>query len=422
MRNRILICGYHGMRNTGADARLLAIRDAVCALVPTAEIVVPSVHPTNLRYVENVTHTTFHPATYPWALKRHIENTDLMILSEGNMLTDEFSAHLMKAFVTAIFQAKSFDRPIVGMALDSGKLDRKYQPRVCDALNATSLLTVRSAGAKTALQEMGVKRPLEVTADCAVSMRLLSDEETQRVRREAGLDGEGAVHGIAPVDFYMWPARISLFGRKDDYVRYPFRGTWPDGGRARSETLADQWAAFCDFIMRQDPKARVALISMEAVDERFCRKIRERLAAPERTLALSCTALTPKRMSACLGALSSLVTSRYHALLLSMAHAVPYIALGHDTRTKFISEELGLAEYYLSHANPNLLETLFDTHNQLLKDAERSRELIRRGMTELRAKDRRNYELLGQLLDDMGYRVNGLPDSLFWSPASAAVV
>ena len=127
-------------------------------------------------------------------------------------------------------------------------------------------------------------------------------------------------------------------------------------------------------------------------------------------------------MSACFGALSSLVTSRYHALLLSMAHAVPYIALGHDTRTKFISEELGLAEYYLSHANPNLLETLFDTHNQLLKDAERSRELIRRGMTELRAKDRRNYELLGRLLDDMGYRVNCLPDSLLWSPASAAVV
>lgn len=414
MKNRILIYGYHGMRNTGADARLLTIRDAVRELAPDAEIVVPSVHPTNLRYVENVAHAPFHPATYPWAVKKHIANSDMMILSEGNMLTDEFSAHLMKAFVTAIFQAADIGRPSVGLALDSGKLEPSNKPLVRDALNTTSLLTVRSAGASSSLQELGVKRNMEVTADCAVSMRLLDEAEASGVRRAMGME-PGPIHGIAPVDFYMWPAKISLFGRKDDYVRYPFRGTWPNGGREKSEALARQWAEFCNTLLRRDPSARIALISMEAVDERFCRKIRGLISAPERTLELPCSKLTPKRMSACLGGLRSLVTSRYHALLLSMAYAVPYVALGHDTRTRYISQEMGLGQLFVPYDTPNLLEHILETHDKLLQDGERVAAEIQAGMKALRAKDRRNYELLAELLRAVGYKTRPLPEVLHGS-------
>ncbi|WP_435105883.1 polysaccharide pyruvyl transferase family protein [Arhodomonas sp. AD133] len=411
MRNRILIYGYHGMRNTGADARLLVIRDVLREMVPDAELVVPTFAPGGLDFVDDVTIRHIHPATYPWAAKPLIREADAMILSEGNMLTDEFSKHLVEAFVTALRQAHARDCPSVGLALDSGKLEPKRQPRVRDALNTTALLTVRSAGARDALSALGVNGRLTETADCAVSMSQLESAERARVRESVGLTAP-RIHGIAPVDFYMWPAKIRLFGRREDFVRWPFKGTWPNDGRRQSEALAAEWARYCNHLLDDDPEATVALIAMEAVDQRFCRHIRARLSDPDRAVEVRCTELSPKQMAACLEGLASLVTSRYHALVLSLPFRVPYIALGHDTRTQYISREMGLGEWFVDYQERHLGNRLLDKHRALLLSREAVRERISAGLAELRRKDRRNYELLRELLADIGYRPNPLPEAI----------
>jgi len=412
MQNRILIYGYHGMCNIGADSRLLALRDVLARLVPQAELVVPSFHPKNLRYVEGVTHVNIHPATYPWAAKKYIRAADIMILSEGNMLTDEFSVHLMRAFAIALEQARALSVPSVGLALDSGKLDPKNVKRVRDALNSISLLTARSAGAKRSLQEMGVSVPITETADCAVSMCLYTANERKAVRQNVGMNENVNFYGIAPVDFYMWPAVTSIFGKKEEYVRWPFKGTWPNNGKEKTAKLGQSWVTYANHLLAQDSNARIALIAMEAVDERFCIRIKKQVSNPERTVIISCNELTPKQISACLEGLTSLVTSRYHALVLSLPFAIPYIAIGHDTRTRYISDELGVGNYFISYQFNNLSEVVIETHKLLIKNLNYIRSLLQSGFNNLLKKDRINYELLSEVLEKTGYKTNPLQQSL----------
>ena len=49
-------------------------------------------------------------------------------------------------------------------------------------------------------------------------------------------------------------------------------------------------------------------------------------------------------MTTLLRSLDLLVTSRYHAAVLSMAAAVPQLAVGHDLRLVSLYQELGLAD------------------------------------------------------------------------------
>jgi polysaccharide pyruvyl transferase WcaK-like protein len=354
VKNRIFIYGYHGLRNIGAESRLIAIVNALRAMVPATEIVVNSFHRTNLAYLRGATVDYFHPATYRLAGRRRIAAADALILSEGNMLTEAFTKHMLVACITALEQARALGVASVGLALDSGTMSPTRRDRVVRALDSTALLTVRAPGAAEELRTLGVTTQLPVTADCAPSMPLPNDQVRNRIRESLGFD-DGPVHGIAPVDFFMYPARMALVGRREDFVRWPFKATWPDDGRQRSERLVENWAAYGQYLLSLEPRARVALIVMDPSDIGVARRIRERIACPERTMLLAGVDLDPFEMSAALGELTTIATSRYHALVMPLAYAVPYVALGHDTRTRFISEELGVSEYFVAHDTPDMV-------------------------------------------------------------------
>ena len=52
-------------------------------------------------------------------------------------------------------------------------------------------------------------------------------------------------------------------------------------------------------------------------------------------------------MTALLRSLGGLVTSRYHASVLSMAAGVPQVGVGHDLRLRTLFEELGLSRCFV---------------------------------------------------------------------------
>jgi len=152
VKNRIFIYGYHGLRNIGAESRLIAIVNALRAIVPGAEIVVNSFHRSNLDYLQGARVDYFHPATYKLAGKRRIAASDALILSEGNVLTEAFTKHMLVACMTALEQAQALGVASVGLALDSGTVSASRRNRVVRALDSTALLTVRAPGAAEELK------------------------------------------------------------------------------------------------------------------------------------------------------------------------------------------------------------------------------------------------------------------------------
>jgi len=97
-------------------------------------------------------------------------------------------------------------------------------------------------------------------------------------------------------------------------------------------------------------------------------------------------------MTALLRGLDLLITSRYHAAVLSLAAAVPQIAVGHDTRLDTLYRDLGLREQWF--LPPDRLAGLEERVERLLAAPERQREALRRGHAEHLARARQNRRLL----------------------------
>ena len=79
-------------------------------------------------------------------------------------------------------------------------------------------------------------------------------------------------------------------------------------------------------------------------------------------------------MTGLLRQLDILLTSRYHASVLSMEHAVPIVAVSIDARLSGVMHEVGLAGHYLHPATDNDLEQrimaslkMADEHQQEIK-------------------------------------------------------
>ena len=85
---RVLMVGYNGANNTGAEALLLSdIEDVRAALGPQAHITVPTLNEANLlRYLaESPTlRIAPMPTLFFGAIRRMVKDSDLVLLVEGS--------------------------------------------------------------------------------------------------------------------------------------------------------------------------------------------------------------------------------------------------------------------------------------------------------------------------------------------------
>jgi polysaccharide pyruvyl transferase WcaK-like protein len=103
-------------------------------------------------------------------------------------------------------------------------------------------------------------------------------------------------------------------------------------------------------------------------------------------------------MSAALSAFTTIVTSRYHAVVMPMAYAVPFIAVGHDNRTRFIAQEMGVERYFVPHGTADLATVLVDRHRQLMIERENLRPVLATKFTDFQHRDQENYRLLAKVV------------------------
>ena len=95
-----------------------------------------------------------------------------------------------------------------------------------------------------------------------------------------------------------------------------------------------------------------------------------------------------------------LMTSRYHACVLSLAAKVPQIAVGHDLRLKTIYKDLGLFDdLFVEPDVPDLLGSLRLRVDRLLGDPTCVRETLQKGYEKHLNAARRNRVLLENFIE-----------------------
>jgi polysaccharide pyruvyl transferase WcaK-like protein len=391
---RILLFGYNGANNTGSEARLISIIEDVHRVFgPEAVISVPTLNEENLRrYLNEDEHLQIAPipSIFFFALRRLVKQSDMVMLVEGSCYMDTWAGALLLAFLSASKYSKSYDVPMIAYAVDSGKLSERRVPRVRREASKTNLIITRTNLSADRLRSWGVTSPIEVTDDTAFTFDAGTEEGTLKRLWPEARD----VAGMAVVDFNIWPVVIRPFGRKHDCYRWPYYFSRSKERCEASEKLAHDLAAEADRLVEKHDKF-VALIAMEAVDEKLAKRVSERMKNKERARVFSSNDHDAATMTRILRSLDLLVTSRYHASVLSMAGGVPQVALGHDLRLRDIYQESGLVdEFFIPSKAENAWERLRQIDDRLVSERGTIRERILQVNAQHVERAKRNVVLL----------------------------
>jgi polysaccharide pyruvyl transferase WcaK-like protein len=392
----VLTVGYNGANNTGAEALLLAdLADLRSILGPDVRITVPTLNAANLRrYVREAEGLAIAPipTVFFRRVRELVAQSDVVVLVEGSAYMDTWTPALLWYFLWATHCAHNLGKPCLAYAVDVGEMsrfDRRLTRRVA---SETDLIVTRSAAAAARLRSFGVDAPIEVTADNALTFEPdPSDEDwLEHTWPEATATG---VVGLALVDFHLFPVVIRPWGRAADCYRWPYYFSRSAARRRASDDLAAAYAALADRILADHGRA-VALICMEQLDEPLARAVERRLANEGRARVFSARSLSASKMTVLLRSLDALVTSRYHAAILSLAAQVPQVAVGHDLRLRTLYDELRLSHLFHAADEPGIVDAVARDVGALLATPDATKEALRRGHAEELGRARRNPELL----------------------------
>jgi polysaccharide pyruvyl transferase WcaK-like protein len=406
-QTKVLLVGYNGANNTGAEALLLSdIEDVRAVLGPDALITVPTLNESNLRrYVQEGPNLRIVPipTLFPLAVRQLVAEHDLIMLVEGHCYMDDSTSVLLWAYLWATHCAHTMGKPSLAYSVDAGQLSPANRRLVRHEASKTDLIITRSQAAADRLRACKVTAPIKVTADNAFNFQTAPSDEgwVQRVWPEA----RSGLAGLAAVNYHLWPVVMRPWGKSEDCYKWPYYfSTSPERRRAADE-LAKGYAALADCLVREHDKS-VALICMEELDEPFARQIQQQMVHASRARLFSAREYSASQMTTLLWSLDLLVTSRYHGCVLSLAAQVPQLAVGHDLRLKTIYDELGFTDqFFLDPHTPNLCATLKERVEKLLANPALEKESLRRGYEEHSTKARGNRELLRSFVQDHGWEV-----------------
>lgn len=167
--SKILVSGYFGFRNMGDEAILKGLIEGIRREEAEAEIVVLSSDPefTESKYpVRAIERMDFYK------IDREMRNMDLFISGGGSLLQDVTSSRSLHYYLALLTLAKKRHKKKTmiysqGIGPVNGSINRSFVAKV---LNQVDVINVRDAVSEKTLKDMGVSKPIYVTADTVFSI------------------------------------------------------------------------------------------------------------------------------------------------------------------------------------------------------------------------------------------------------------
>ncbi|MTK63469.1 MAG: polysaccharide pyruvyl transferase family protein [Methanobacterium sp.] len=406
---KVLLMGYNGANNTGSETRLISIiEDLRMVLGKDVELTIPTLNEKNLRrYIEEDEHLKIVPipSIYFFALKNIVKRQDLVLLVEGSCYMDTWTSALLWAFLWTTRCAYNQGIPCIAYAVDSGELSTFNRFLVKREASKTDLIITRTKYAGDRLIDIGVSAPIVNTADCAFSFETKMEDKNilKKIWNSEAPDSQEGFVGIAVVDFHLWPVVIRPWGKKVNLYKWPYYFSRSRSRVQKSEILSKYWANEADRIVEKHGK-NIVIICMEELDEPLAIEVKNKMRHPEKAQIVSAGTYNASQMTEVLRSLELLITSRYHAGVLSMKNSVPQIGIGHDQRLKGLYKDMKIEKELLidyPKGNSNLegiWENLSKKVDHLIENPKHVRELIGRCYKEQLELSQNNKKFLKKFL------------------------
>ena len=358
---KILLVGYNGARNTGSDVRVAAIAQQVGELFgkDQVHITVMTLDSSSLSgYFDDDVELLPFSSFFPFHLYRACCSHHAAILCEGSTLKSTFANGLTLFLCEAAGIMKSQNKPCLAYGSEVGQME-SFLARAARRLCSDTYFITRTEDSYAALRHLGLYGHAGTDAAWHYRGAISSEEAIGRLKAQ-GWDGEKPLLGIAVINPFCWPVRASLLKWIKGYLTGNFSGQY------------DRWYFFSDSPRRRAAYRRYireiargagafirekdyfpVLIGMEKLDEKACLDLRAQLKTGS---AIFLSGDQPAAvMTGILRELSALVTSRYHAAVLSMEKGCPIVAVSMDERLDNIMKDLASEKVYLLHVKDRYL-------------------------------------------------------------------
>ena len=354
-RLKVLLVGYNGARNTGADVRVAALIDQLDEALGqgAADFSVMTLDPSSTdAYLHNHKNVRSYGVTAIFFHKvlAAVSSHHVVVLCEGSMLKSKFANGLTLFMCEAAGVARAQGKPCVAYGGEVGDMDA-FVERTARKLCRDVEFYVRTPGSLDALHALGMEGRLGTdtawTFDVAAGSYRAKD-----LLASQGVDGSRPILGVAAINPFCWPAvpsltrtvRSALTGRWEMHYQKWYFFSWSDERAASFDAYLEQLARAIEA-RRAATGCQVVLIGMEKLDAQACERLAGMLT--EKPAVMLARDHNGYVISSVLAQLDCLVTSRYHASVLAMMSGVPAVAVSMDERLANLYHEAELPERLL---------------------------------------------------------------------------
>ncbi len=361
-RSGVLVCGAYGRDNTGDDAILEGIVQEIRQVDPDADITVLSRNPKRTRKTHGVEAVhLFHP----FGVLRAARRVELFLSGGGNLIQNVTSNRSLWYYLCVLTVAHRMGARVLMYGCGVGPVRGKAAARMVRRTLSRHVeaATLREESSRDDMERLGVRGPkIIVSADPALTLPPAPDDTVESLLRVAGLDPDGP------------------------FIAFSLR-RWP----GFEESVPD-WIAAADYA-----KKRYGLTPVFIPIERSG----DGMAAAQVTEGMESEAtLFPYigRAGELIGLYARMrlvVSMRLHALIFASGCGAPLIGVAYDEKVSAFMRYMGNPHCIpFEQVSAQALMDLIDAAMSEEQDSDARRQAVER----LRTVERRNVEILGEML------------------------
>lgn len=373
---RLLLAGYNGGGNTGADVRVAEMIRQIRAILGREHVRIGLIATGETLPLELADEIKPELVTdyLPDFLERTLRQYDGVIACEGSMFKSNFSSSLAAFMGGSLGIASASQRLAVGYGAEAGRMEPEMAQFVTE-LGDGPLILCRNRESKTLLDGLGLRTRLG--ADTAWTYQALPEVAVQQRLRLLGIDKRPLLV-VCPVNPFWWPVKPDLVkayeleqhgAHKDlHYAAMMFH--------ADSDEIRRSYAAYLDAIAKaamqwqQENNGSVLIIGMDRVDRRACAELASRFSSAPPVIYSG--DVSPSTIVGMLRSADLLLSSRFHAIVTSMQAGVPAVGISMDERIANLLGESENDRRLLRADSPQLAEQILPA----LRYAQAEREVI----------------------------------------------
>jgi polysaccharide pyruvyl transferase WcaK-like protein len=392
---KLLLAGYVGTRNTGADVRVEEmIRQFRHVLGDdNLELSIMTVNEElSAGYFRTVKQVEM-PTVFPKFLFDECPKHHGVVACEGSMFKSKFASALTAMMAGAIGFAAAENKISVGYGAEAGEMApalKRFVEKNCK----NSFVLCRNDPSRKVLDDLGIRNV--GGTDTAWTFEPSPLSKGAQLLRDKGWDGETPVLAVCPINPFWWPVKpdvmktaalhISGQFRREHYKSIYFHNAAPE--------VDEKFDTYCTAIanavnaFRKEKRVFPILVGMEMLDRLACEEVESRLEG-DAPLFVS-DEYTMYDLVSVLRNCSLMVSSRFHAIVTSMPGLVSSGGITMDERIRNLMTDRGHQDLFLEVDDPHLEERTLHMLRRLDKESEKIRADIARTLP-------RQLELMGQM-------------------------